>query len=577
MEFYFMFLYPKIIPQTPTILYNNPTDSERHELLYHSLSLAGRTEDYQNIIDALAPHSDLNNYRPGAFKGIKVGIIGGGLAGMSAAFELRKLGYDITIFEPNERVGGRVYTYYFDNDKRFYGEFGAMRIPVSHETTWQYINLFKLYTEPFINIDPNTFTYIRGKRVRNDRKGENVYHNIYPLFNLTIQEKNTPWPELYSQVSKYYLSVMPPDVRKQILMVLPKYDYRLEFIENMSIHQILQLYGLSDDAINLIGNAMPMLGSNEYNSVEQTLTNDYSMDFLNLYRISGGMANLPLAFYKSLTSQFPAEYPNISPIDLGRINWKGGYYAYGIYKSDTDGKVVIEYGTAPPTFNEKSIYETFDYVICAFPMGLLREINIQPPFSEVKTEAIKDMVYTDAQKTLFLCKERFWEKQGIFGGSSYTDKIIGAIVYPSDHAYCNQQNTNSCSSYEPGILTASYNLGQDAIRLGMTTDVNKYRFICRDVEDVHGLSNGYLNNIVVGFKTVDWNKEIWAKGAFQMFLPGQRKTFLYLSSIPEYDNRVFFAGEHTSVKSAWMQGALQSGISAANNLAYYSLIHKYQR
>lgn len=76
---------------------------------------------------------------------------------------------------------------------------------------------------------------------------------------------------------------MPPEVRKQILMIMPRYDYRLESIENMNIRSALLDYGLSDAAINLITSVMPMLGSDEYNSFEQTLTDDYSMDFVNLY------------------------------------------------------------------------------------------------------------------------------------------------------------------------------------------------------------------------------------------------------------------------------------------------------
>jgi monoamine oxidase len=78
-------------------------------------------------------------------------------------------------------------------------------------------------------------------------------------------------------------------------------------------------------------------------------------------------------------------------------------------------------------------------------------------------------------------------------------------------------------------------------------------------------------------KTVDWIKEPWFHGAFQVFLPGQKKNYLYAASIPEYNNRVFFAGEHASTKNAWIQGALQSGMNAANDLVYYSVIHKYQK
>jgi monoamine oxidase len=94
----------------------NPTDEQRHEMLKNALENAGRPEDYEFIIRLLSPAPDITNITaPGELRGVKVGIIGGGLAGMSAAYELRKTGADITIFEAsNDRIGGRVYTYYFD-------------------------------------------------------------------------------------------------------------------------------------------------------------------------------------------------------------------------------------------------------------------------------------------------------------------------------------------------------------------------------------------------------------------------------------------------------------------------------
>ena len=38
-------------------------------------------------------------------------------------------------------------------------------------------------------------------------------------------------------------------------------------------------------------------------------------------------------------------------------------------------------------------------------------------------------------------------------------------------------------------------------------------------------------------------------------------------ALPEYDNKVFMAGDHISAVHRWMQGALQSGMIAANQLA----------
>jgi monoamine oxidase len=50
--------------------------------------------------------------------------------------------------------------------------------------------------------------------------------------------------------------------------------------------------------------------------------------------------------------------------------------------------------------------------------------------------------------------------------------------------------------------------------------------------------------------------------------PEQKRLFSYACTQPEYDGRVFFAGEHISAKHRWMQGALKSGMEAANALAW---------
>ncbi|KPU45985.1 flavin-dependent L-tryptophan oxidase RebO precursor [Oxobacter pfennigii] len=568
---------PKTPTQFPDLPPKNPTDSQRHKMLLDSLTKVDRPEDYENIVRLLGPPQKITSYgNPGEFKGKKVGIIGGGLAGMSTAFELRKLGYDITVFEPHtERIGGRIYTHYFDKDKKLYAEFGAGRIPASHEIVWHYINLFKLNTEPVITSNSNAFIYVKDVRVRTDPKGENVLHQIYPKFDLTIKEANTPWPELYDQVVKYYLSTLPPEVRKQFLMILPRYDYRFEALQDINTRQALEEYGLTSEAINLITSVMPAIGSIITNSYEAELHSEYTVDYQNLYLIPGGMVNLPLAFYKSLTSPNPVEYHDIPQNALGKVTWKGGFVVNGILKSHVDGKVTLRYRNVYAT---DDFFEDFNYVIVAVPFTTLRAMDIDPAFSSRKMQAIKEVSYRDAQKTFFLCKQRFWEKQEIFGGSSYTDEIIGTISYPHDHAHC-IQNAADCSSDEPGVLMASYTIGGDASALGNLVSPGQYLTIRSKVEKVHGLPRWYLdeNKTVIDFKTVDWVREPWFHGGFQMFLPGQKREFLYVSNIPEYDNRVFFAGEHTSTKNGWIQGALQSGMAAANDVAYYSVIHKHQR
>jgi len=105
--------------------------------------------------------------------------------------------------------------------------------------------------------------------------------------------------------------------------------------------------------------------------------------------------------------------------------------------------------------------------------------------------------------------------------------------------------------------------------VGNMEEAMLYNLVRQNVEEVHGLPRGYLNSIVQSFKSVDWNSEPNFRGGFHLDLPGQKKLFAYEMQQPEYNNRVFFAGEHTSTKHGWMQGALYSGKFAANNLAYY--------
>ena len=47
---------------------------------------------------------------PGSGKGVKVVVLGGGIGGLVSAYELKKLGYDVTVLEARERPGGRVWT-----------------------------------------------------------------------------------------------------------------------------------------------------------------------------------------------------------------------------------------------------------------------------------------------------------------------------------------------------------------------------------------------------------------------------------------------------------------------------------
>ncbi len=566
---------------------NNPTDEERHRMMMISLEQEKRTEDFDNLLNLLSPPRDITNILPtGACKGIRVGIIGGGAAGLSCAFELRKLGFDITIFEKQtERIGGRIYTYYFDKYKKFYGELGAMRIPASHEAVWHYINLFGLQTRPFAQLNENTLFYIRDRRARNDPRGKSVMENIYPAFNLTPRERNTPWKKLIDYALSTQLLKLSPNVRKELLQVKRRYSAEIDYLGSISIRRMLETMGLSEGAIELISGVVPSLGNIYYNSYFEHIQDQYSLDYAYRYQIDGGTVNLAIAFYNALISENPKEYNGIQVSALGKVAWKNGKTVTGIYKGEMNSRVIIEYRDEL-TF--QSFYQNFDYVVCTIPFSSLRNVLIYPMFSSTKMQAIKELNYLPAQKTIFMCNNSFWEtfdpSAPIVGGGSYTDLPIASIWYPSrsnnenfkdaqSGIYFGKHKQHSINN-RPGVLIASYNQNQDAIRLGNLDSNARFISIKRQVEAVHGLPWGYLDTIVEDYKTVLWENEPGFYGGNCYFMPDQQRLFAYAAAKPEYDNKVYFAGEHVSLTHAWIQGSLQSAMMVANDVAYHCREHQ---
>jgi monoamine oxidase len=78
----------------------------------------------------------------------KIIVIGAGMAGLSAAYELSQLGHDVTILEARKRPGGRVQTLREPFSDGLYAEAGAARIPSNHDLTLKYVKLFNLELEP---------------------------------------------------------------------------------------------------------------------------------------------------------------------------------------------------------------------------------------------------------------------------------------------------------------------------------------------------------------------------------------------------------------------------------------------
>jgi len=115
-----------------------------------------RTADLLSIVQS--------GLQPRTIKPTKIIVVGAGMAGLVAGYELQQAGHDVKILEARERVGGRILTLREPFSNGLYAEAGAMRLPSTHKLVQAYIQKLGLQTTGFTKANPNSFFYINGHK-----------------------------------------------------------------------------------------------------------------------------------------------------------------------------------------------------------------------------------------------------------------------------------------------------------------------------------------------------------------------------------------------------------------------------
>ncbi|XP_031734289.1 L-amino-acid oxidase-like [Anarrhichthys ocellatus] len=124
-----------------------------------------------------------------------VAVIGGGIAGLTAAKFLEDAGHKVTIIEASNRIGGRVETFR-DSREGWYAEVGAMRIPSFHKILLSFASKLQISLNPFIQNDVNTYYFINGVRQKTGAVGNNP--NVLN-YSLNEGERGKSAAQLFSQ------------------------------------------------------------------------------------------------------------------------------------------------------------------------------------------------------------------------------------------------------------------------------------------------------------------------------------------------------------------------------------------
>jgi monoamine oxidase len=227
---------------------------------------------------------------------VHVVIVGAGLAGLCAAYELERLGHRVTILEADAKhVGGRTRTFRFSDG--LYGEAGAMRIPTRHDLTRRYVREFGLPLRKFVLSNPRAYYFLRGERQRIADSAK-----LNRLYALRDDERGKSPDDLWSDsVVKALKSLSEPE--KKDLTADTLATDKVRAYDQQSLQQLCEAAGLSDEAIELLAvtqGAETLLSSAATEHLREELLEVWTQGF---DEIVGGTDRLASAFAARLRSK----------------------------------------------------------------------------------------------------------------------------------------------------------------------------------------------------------------------------------------------------------------------------------
>ncbi len=424
-------------------------------------------------------------------------VIGAGLAGMCAAYELQNQGHQVTVLEAQMRPGGRVRTLREPFAPGLYVEAGAENIPGVHELTQHYARTFGLKLVP--NLVPGTcnFYHVRGQRILPDDK------TVWP-FELSQEERQLGLSGLFRKyVEEATQQALDAGYGQQPIRALNAWD-------SHTVGSWLRSRGASSGAVELLALGF---GMDTGSAARFLLRRLNSMGGTISYRVEGGNDRLPEEFSK-------------------RVEIRYGTPVLGVTQDDQSVKVSIGGAGGPEKL-------TADRVVCAIPCPVIGKIFQDARLSKAKQKAIREQNYSRTTKVFLQSRTRFWLKERL-SGHVVTDLPIERLT--SDPG-ADPGARGALTVYPIGPYTSVIEKMRDEERVLSALGYAKQIF-------------PELSKTFEGGVAHCWGLDPWQRGAFAFHTPGQ---IGFIETLATAEGRIHFAGEHTSVWAGWMQGALESG------------------
>lgn len=524
-----------------------PNESEtipsRRDLLSLVGSVAGSAAMYQ-AMTSLGFASESNYKGPielsGDPKGASVLVLGAGLAGMTAALELRAAGYKVQVLEFNSRPGGRNWTIRGGDrftelggatqtcgfEEGLYLNPGPWRIPYHHRALLDYCKRLGVALEPFIQLNHNALLHAsnaftgKPQRIR-DVKADFQGHVSELLAKVTQQSKLDE-----------AVSVEDREILLQALRSWGALDKNYAYKANLIS---ADYRGYAKDPGGGLG-AAPIAGEPiNLSDILKSRLWRYLQNFAlhqfqtTMFQPVGGMDMIGKAFAKQIG-------------DLIQ------YDAKVIRIQQSDGGVTVSYVNSKTPSTPQ--IATAEWCVCTIPLSILGQIQID--VGPRMKAAIDAVPYSSSVKIGLQFKRRFWEEdEAIYGGISYTDLPIRQISYPSSGFNRNGR----------GVLLGAYVFeGANAYEFTSMAPADR---VARAVEFGARIHPQYSAEFENGI-AVAWHRVPFTLGCAGAWSEKAREE--HYDNLCQIDGRIVLAGEHASYLPAWQEGAILSSLDAIKRL-----------
>jgi monoamine oxidase len=514
----------------------------RRQLLSMIGSSAGGAAMYQ-AMTSLGFAADSNFKGPiqlsAAPTGTSVLVLGAGIAGLVAAYELRKAGYQVQVLEYNARAGGRNWTLRGGDrytelggitqeckfDPGLYINPGPWRLPYHHRGMLSYCKQLGVKLEPFTQVNYNAYLHRSkafGGKPQRFRSVKADYHgHVAELLAKVVQGK-----KLDTGVSVEDQEILLESLREWGALDKNYAYLKGPFSNDRRGFEKDPGGGLSGRPVfsEPVG-LTDLLGSGLWQALP--LCDIYDMQTA-LFQPVGGMGMVGQAFGRELGSliRYNAKVVNIDQDEHG---------------------VSVTFEDTAASMSRHTVHA--DWCVCTIPLSILGQIPMK--VGAPMADAIAACPYAASVKVGLQFKRRFWEEdEQIYGGITYTDLPISNIGYPSTGYFDSGK----------GVLLGGYIWGLDATEFTAMTPEERVNKALEYGAQIHPQYRQEFDNGI----SVAWHRSPFTLGCFGMWTEEARAE--HFENLCNIDGRIVLAGEHASWLPAWQEGALMSALDAIDRL-----------